>query len=76
MAQLEDRRRRVSYDRLKAERDRLAAELADVYPPFARWVADFLPRLAAATARSSTSTLTRCRATPPRCARRSWSRAG
>jgi len=46
-AQEEDQRRQVFYDRVKTERDRLAAELADVYPEFARRLAELLPRLAA-----------------------------
>jgi hypothetical protein len=38
---------RPMYKRVKAERDRLAAELADGYPQFARWLADLLPRMVA-----------------------------
>jgi hypothetical protein len=43
----EDQRRQLCYDRLKAERDKLAAELVDIYPGFAQKLADLLPRIAA-----------------------------
>jgi hypothetical protein len=43
----EDQRRQLVYDRVKTERDRLAAELADIYPGFARALGDLLPRIAA-----------------------------
>jgi hypothetical protein len=46
-AEEEDRRRQLAYDRVKAERDKLAAELADVYPAFAKKLAELLPRIAA-----------------------------
>ena len=44
--------------RVKAERDKLAAELADIYPAFAQMLADLLSRIAANDARSTTSTST------------------
>jgi hypothetical protein len=40
-AQEEDDRRRVAYEKARAERDQLAAELADIYPT----IADKLPKL-------------------------------
>jgi hypothetical protein len=43
----EDHRRQLVYDRVKTERDRLAAELAEIYPIFARRLAELLPRIAA-----------------------------
>jgi hypothetical protein len=46
-AQEEDQRRRVAYDRVKAERDRLAAELAAIYPDIEQKLRDLLPRIAA-----------------------------
>ena len=46
-AQEEDQRRQLVYDRVKAERDKLAAELAEIYPAFANKLADLLPRIAA-----------------------------
>jgi hypothetical protein len=42
-AQEEDQRRQLVYDRVKAERDKLAAELAEIYPPFAQKLAELLP---------------------------------
>jgi hypothetical protein len=35
------------YDRVKAERDQLATELAGIYPAFARKLAELLPRIVA-----------------------------
>jgi hypothetical protein len=46
-AQEEDQRRQLVYDRVKAERDKLAAELAEIYPPFAHKLAELLPWIAA-----------------------------
>jgi hypothetical protein len=46
-AEEEDQRRRHAYDQVKAERDKLAAELADIYPAFAQKLAELLPRIAA-----------------------------
>ena len=43
----EDARGWVAYERAKAERDRLAEELARVYPPMADQLADLVARLAA-----------------------------
>ena len=47
LAAEEDARRRVAYDRAKAERDKLAAELAEIYPAFERQLGDLLPRIEA-----------------------------
>jgi hypothetical protein len=47
MAEVEDQRRRVAYDRVKAERNKLAAELAKVYPGIEEKLRELLPRLAA-----------------------------
>ena len=46
-AQEEDQQRQLVYERVKAERDKLAAELAEIYPAFANKLADLLPRIAA-----------------------------
>jgi hypothetical protein len=46
-AEEEDQRRWVAYEKAEAERDKLAAELADIYPAFAQKLADLLPRIAA-----------------------------
>jgi hypothetical protein len=46
-AEEEDQRRQVVYERVKTERDKLAAELAEIYPAFANNLADLLPRIAA-----------------------------
>jgi hypothetical protein len=46
-AQEEDERRWVRYDRVKAERDRLAAELANIYPDIEQKLRELLPRMAA-----------------------------
>jgi hypothetical protein len=43
----EDARRSADYERLKAVRDQLAQELADVYPEFAARLGALLPRLVA-----------------------------
>jgi chromosome segregation ATPase len=43
--QEEQARRQVRYDKLKAERDALADELAQVYPPLALQLADLLKRI-------------------------------
>jgi hypothetical protein len=40
-------RRQVAYDKAKAVRDELAKELADLYPAFAKKLAELLPRIAA-----------------------------
>jgi hypothetical protein len=40
-----DTRRGVAYETAKAERDRLAAELADIYAAFADKMAELLPRI-------------------------------
>jgi uncharacterized protein YhaN len=45
--QEEDQRRWVAYNKAKAKRDQLAAELADIYPAFAHRLAELLPRIAA-----------------------------
>jgi hypothetical protein len=46
-AEEEDQRRWVVYEKVKCERDKLAAELAAIYPAFANKLADLLPRIAA-----------------------------
>jgi hypothetical protein len=46
-AEEEDHRRRLVLDRVKAERDRLAAELADIYPGIEQKLRELLPRIAA-----------------------------
>jgi chromosome segregation ATPase len=46
-AQEEDQRRQLVYDRVKAERDKLAAELADLYPGIEQKLRELLPRIAA-----------------------------
>ena len=43
----EDARRRAVYDKVKAERDKLAEELARVYPPLVDQLVDLMTRLAA-----------------------------
>jgi hypothetical protein len=43
----EDQRRWLAYQKAEAERDKLAAELADVYPQFERNLADLLTRIEA-----------------------------
>jgi predicted nuclease with TOPRIM domain len=43
----EEQRRRVFYEKVKAERDRLAAELADIYPEIEQKLRELLPRVAA-----------------------------
>jgi hypothetical protein len=43
----EDARRWVAYKKAEAERDKLAEELARVYPPIAEKLADLLTRIAA-----------------------------
>ena len=45
-AQEEDARRWAAYRKAEAERDKLAAELAEVYPAFAERLAALLPRIA------------------------------
>jgi hypothetical protein len=42
-------------------RDKLTAELADIYPAVAESLAELLPRIVQNTATSSTSRLARCR---------------
>jgi hypothetical protein len=44
-AQEEDDRRRATYEKVKAKRDRLAAELANVYPAIERQLVDLFTRL-------------------------------
>jgi hypothetical protein len=46
-AQEEQARRRAAYDGALIERDKLAAELAEVYPPLAARLADLAGRIAA-----------------------------
>jgi hypothetical protein len=52
LAELKDQeehaRRQVAYDKAKAVRDELAKELADLYPAFAKKLAELLPRIASA----------------------------
>jgi hypothetical protein len=43
----EDARRQVTYNKVKAERDQLAGELADLYPAAAQELAELLARVAA-----------------------------
>jgi hypothetical protein len=45
-AEEEDQRRRVAYDKAKAERDGLADELARVYPPMVSQLKELLGRIA------------------------------
>jgi hypothetical protein len=42
----EDERRRVAYEKAKAERDKLAGELKAIYPPIEAQLRDLLPRMA------------------------------
>jgi len=42
-----DQERRHYYDQVKAERDKLAAELANIYPGIAQKLRELLPRIAA-----------------------------
>jgi hypothetical protein len=44
-AEEEDHRRRVTYEQVKAKRDKLAAELADTYPGIERQLVDLFARL-------------------------------
>ena len=46
-AQEEDHQRQLVYERVKAERDKLAVELREFYPAFANKLADLLPRIVA-----------------------------
>ena len=58
LAAEEDARRWVAYEEAEAERDKLAAELADIYPAFEQKLADLLPRIAEqAGARSGLSAI-------------------
>src|SRR5262249_20318677 len=43
----ENERRQLAYDRIKAERDRLAAELREFYPAVSERLAELLARIAA-----------------------------
>jgi hypothetical protein len=43
----EDQRRRLAYERVKTERDKLAAELANIYPGIEQKLRELLPRIAA-----------------------------
>jgi len=45
-AQEEDRRRWIAYEKAKTERDKLAAELKEIYPPFEAQLRQLLPRIA------------------------------
>jgi hypothetical protein len=47
MAQEEDQLRWVAYERVKTERDKLAAELREIYPPFASRIVDLMARIEA-----------------------------
>lgn len=47
LASEDDERRWSAYDEAKAERDKLAEELARVYPPIAEQLAELLARMAA-----------------------------
>jgi chromosome segregation ATPase len=49
-AKEEQARRRAAYDAALAERDKLAAELAEVYPPLAAKLADLAARIAGSDA--------------------------
>ena len=46
-AQEEDQRRWLAYEKARAERDKLAAELAETYPAFASQIAELLTRIVA-----------------------------
>ena len=46
-AQEEDQERQLVYDRVRQERDQLAAELSAIYPALAQKLAELLPRIAA-----------------------------
>jgi hypothetical protein len=46
-AKEEDQQRQLVYERVKAERDKLAAELAEIYPAFANKLADLFQRIVA-----------------------------
>jgi hypothetical protein len=43
----EDERRRTNYEQVKAERDRLAAELAAIYPDMAERLSELMARISA-----------------------------
>jgi hypothetical protein len=45
LAAEEDARRRATYERVKAERDKLAAELAELYPAIEDKLAELLERI-------------------------------
>jgi hypothetical protein len=45
-AEEEDNRRRLAYEKAKAERDKLAAELKSMYPPIAAQLPELLARIA------------------------------
>jgi hypothetical protein len=45
--QKEHQKRRLAYDKAKIERDKLAAELADIYPGIEQKLCELLPRIAA-----------------------------
>ena len=47
LAEEEDQRRQIAYDEAQVERDKLAAELTDIYPAFAQRLAELLPRIVA-----------------------------
>jgi hypothetical protein len=56
LAAEEDAQRRATYERVNAERDKLAAELAELYPAIEDKLAELLERIDSTTGRSNTST--------------------
>jgi hypothetical protein len=56
-AQEEDNRRKAAYEHVMAKRDKLAAELANIYPSIEHQLVDLFTRLDATIRRSITSTL-------------------
>jgi hypothetical protein len=47
LADEEDERRLIAYEKVKSERDKLAAELKAIYPPFEAQLRDLMPRIEA-----------------------------
>ena len=47
VAEAEDQRRWLAYEKAKAERDKLAAELREIYPAFASRIVDLMARIEA-----------------------------